>query len=186
MIPWWYVIPGSSDFRYINSQDFIKKTNFDFFFLNKHTKINKQSYKFTITDFQRSPETDVKVNLFLYFRSSQQRCSLRKGVFRNFAKLTRKHLCQSLFFNKVADLRPATLLKKKQTLTQVLSCEFCEISKNTFSAEHLRTTASVTWKWQVIYNLRKIYRTWQKILWNGNIYCHEDVYSNYCHYDIMV
>ena len=33
-----------------------------------------------------------------------QRCSLRKGVFRNFAKFTGKHLCQSLFFNKVAGL----------------------------------------------------------------------------------
>ena len=30
-----------------------------------------------------------------------------------FAKLTGKHLCQSLFFNKVAGLRPATLLKKR-------------------------------------------------------------------------
>ena len=29
-----------------------------------------------------------------------------------FAKITGKHLCQSLFFNKVAGLRPATLLKK--------------------------------------------------------------------------
>ena len=33
-----------------------------------------------------------------------QRCSLRKGVFRNFAKFTGKHLCQSLLFNKVAGL----------------------------------------------------------------------------------
>ena len=32
---------------------------------------------------------------------------------------------------------------KKETLAQVFSCEFCEISKNTFSAEHLRTTASI-------------------------------------------
>ena len=31
---------------------------------------------------------------------------------------------------------------KKESLAQVLSCEFCEISKNTFSTEHLRTTAS--------------------------------------------
>ena len=30
-----------------------------------------------------------------------------------FAKFTGKHLCQSLFFNKVAGLRPATLLKKR-------------------------------------------------------------------------
>ena len=38
---------------------------------------------------------------------------------------------QSLFFNKVAGLRPANLLKK--FLAQVFSCEFCGISKNTFS-----------------------------------------------------
>ena len=32
---------------------------------------------------------------------------------RNFTKFTGKQLCQSLFFNKVAGLRPATLLKKR-------------------------------------------------------------------------
>ena len=31
---------------------------------------------------------------------------------------------------------------KNETLAQVFSCEFCEISKNTFLAEHLRVTAS--------------------------------------------
>ena len=31
---------------------------------------------------------------------------------------------------------------KKETLAQVFSCEFCEISKNTFFTEHLWTTAS--------------------------------------------
>ena len=45
-------------------------------------------------------------------RSSHRRCSLKKGVLENFAKLTGKHRCQSLFFNKVAGLRPATLLKR--------------------------------------------------------------------------
>ena len=38
---------------------------------------------------------------------------------------------QSLFFDKVAGLRPATLSKKH--LAQVFSCEFCGISKNAFS-----------------------------------------------------
>ena len=47
------------------------------------------------------------------FRSSHQRCSVRKGVLTNFAKFTGKHLCLSLFFNKVAGLWPATLLKKR-------------------------------------------------------------------------
>ena len=36
------------------------------------------------------------------FRGSHRRCSVKKGVLRNFSKLTGRHLCQSLFFNKVA------------------------------------------------------------------------------------
>ena len=35
-----------------------------------------------------------------------RRCSAKKGVLRNFAKFIGKHLCQSLFFYKVAGLRP--------------------------------------------------------------------------------
>ena len=31
---------------------------------------------------------------------------------------------------------------KKETLAQVFFCEFCEISRNIFSTEHLQTTAS--------------------------------------------
>ena len=46
-------------------------------------------------------------------RSSRPEVFCKKGALRNFAKLTGKHLCQSLFFNKVAGLRPATLLKKR-------------------------------------------------------------------------
>ena len=42
-----------------------------------------------------------------------QRCSVKKGVLTNFAKLTGKHQCQTLFFDKVAGLRLATLLKKR-------------------------------------------------------------------------
>ena len=37
---------------------------------------------------------------------------LKKGVLRNSTKFTGKHLCQSLFFNKVAGLWSATLLKR--------------------------------------------------------------------------
>ena len=48
-----------------------------------------------------------------YSRSSRPEVFCRKGVFENFANFKGKHLCQSLFFNKVATLRPATLLKKR-------------------------------------------------------------------------
>ena len=55
-------------------------------------------------------------------RSSHRRCFIKRAVFQNLAKskFTGKHLCQSLFFNKAADLRlwhrcfrPATFLRKR-------------------------------------------------------------------------
>ena len=64
-------------------------------------------------------------HLPLNFRSSHQRCSVRKDVLRNFAKITGKHLRQSL-------------------LAQGFSYEFCEISKHFFFKEHLWATASKT------------------------------------------
>ena len=60
-------------------------------------------------------------------RSSHQRCSVKKGVLRNFAKFT----------------GAACNFIKKEILAQVFSCEFCEISKNTFFTEHVWATASV-------------------------------------------
>ena len=60
--------------------------------------------------------------------SSRSEVFCKKGVFKNFSKLTGRQLCQSLFFNTVAGLWP--LLKKK--LCAKFSCEFCEILENTF------------------------------------------------------
>ena len=68
---------------------------------------------------------------FSKFRSSHVEVFCKKGVIINFVKFTGKHLCQRLFFNNVSGLRPATLLKK-ESLIQVFSHEFCEISKNSF------------------------------------------------------
>ena len=90
-----------------------------------------------------------------------------KNFLRNksFAKLTGKHLCQSLFFNKGAGLpyfpafginkgrhgvirivslriqsecgkiRQACNFIAKETLVKMFSCEFCEIFKSTFFTE---------------------------------------------------
>ena len=71
-------------------------------------------------------------------RSSHRRCSVRKGVLRNFAKYTGKRLCPGLFFNKDA----ACNFIKKETLAQVFSYEFCEISKNNFFTGPLCATVS--------------------------------------------
>ena len=64
----------------------------------------------------------------------------KKGVLRNFAKFTGKHLCQSLFFDKVAGLRPATLLKKR-LWHRCFPVNFAEFLWTPFFTEHLWTTA---------------------------------------------
>ena len=68
----------------------------------------------------------VEVKYFIRCRSSRPEVLCKKGVLRNFTKFTGKHLRQSLFFNKVAG--QACNFIKKETLAQVFSCEFCEIS----------------------------------------------------------
>ena len=46
---------------------------------------------------------------------------MKKGVLRNFAKFTGKHLRQGLFFDKVAGSQACNFIKK-ETLAQVFSC----------------------------------------------------------------
>ena len=57
---------------------------------------------------------------------------------------------------------------KKETLTLVFSCEFSEISKNTFFTEHLWTNASVS-------------RLGARQLFLGNVNCHSR-----CTYDVQI
>ena len=47
----------------------------------------------------------VRKKIISEFKSSHRRCSVRKGVLRNFAKFTGKRMCQSPFFNKIASQR---------------------------------------------------------------------------------
>ena len=68
-------------------------------------------------------------------RSSHQRCFMKKGVLRNFAKFTGKHLCQSLLFNKVAGLR-------KRLWHSCFPVNFTKFLRTLFFTEHLWTTAS--------------------------------------------
>ena len=78
-----------------------------------------------LSDYHMVINTFLKPNLWklwpkiIHYRSyknfdgsNRQEVFCKKGILRNFAKFPGKHLCQSLFFNKVAGLRPATLLKR--------------------------------------------------------------------------
>ena len=63
-------------------------------------------------------------------KSSRPDVFCEKYVLRNFTKFTGKQLCQGLFCNKVAGI--VCNFIEKETMAQVFSCEFCQISKNTF------------------------------------------------------
>ena len=53
-------------------------------------------------------------------------------------------------------------ISEKETLTLVFSCEFCEISKNTFFTEHLWTTASEAAEFRCAVGLTTILRLLQR------------------------
>ena len=69
--------------------------------------------------------------------SSRPQVFYKKGFPRNFAKLAGKHLCQGLFFNKVAgpQISKNTFLREhiRCCFFTGAFCEFDEIPKNTFS-----------------------------------------------------
>ena len=58
----------------------------------------------------------------------------------NFFTVTTVNVINDIVF--IFCSRPFNFIKK-ETLAQMFSCEFCEISKNIFFTEHLWTTASV-------------------------------------------
>ena len=62
---------------------------------------------------------------------------MKIGVLRNFAKFTGKHVYQSLFFNKVASLRPATLLEKRLWY-KCFPVHFAKVLRTPSLTEHLR------------------------------------------------
>ena len=67
------------------------------------------------------------------------------GFLRNLTKFTGKNLCQSLFFNKVAGLRPATLFKKR-FWHKCFPVNFAKFLRTPFLTEHLRWLL-LTWEW---------------------------------------
>ena len=60
----------------------------------------------------------------------------KNGVLENFAKFSGKHLCQSLFFNKVAGA--ACDFIKKETLDRCFPMNFAKFLRTPFFKEHLR------------------------------------------------
>ena len=72
-----------------------------------------------------------------FSRSSHRRCYVKKGVFKNFTNFTGKHFV----LESLAVKLKASNFIKKETPTQIFSCEICEISENTYIQKHLLTAA---------------------------------------------
>ena len=71
-------------------------------------------------------------------RSSCQDVFCKKSVLKNFTKFTGKHLCQSLFFNKVAGLRPETCnFIEKIIWHKIFPENFAKFPRTPFLTQHL-------------------------------------------------
>ena len=69
-------------------------------------------------------------------KSRRSKVFCKKGVLKNFAKFTRKHMCRSLFFNKVAGLSNAAILLKKRLQHWHFPVNFVKFWRTPFSIEH--------------------------------------------------
>ena len=88
---------------------------------------------------------------------SHRRCSMKKGVLRNFSKFIEKHLCQSLFFKKrdsgtgvflwICEIFKTTFLQS--TSGRLLLNSLILILKYPFSVTHRNTRAGITLFWNV-------------------------------------
>ena len=77
-------------------------------------------------------------------------------VLKTFANFIEKHLCCSLFLLRLQTLRTATLLKGASNIG--VSCEICEIVKNTFFYRTPPVAASV------IFSLEYLFFMWQGLM----------------------
>ena len=120
-----------------------------------------------------SKETSLQCYRFYNFppfRSSRWRCSVRRGVLRNFAKFTGKHLWQSLFFSKVAGWGdcfwsfPYLLLK--------ISWLFhFNRKRNKWNEKREIPWWRSSFAWVSIYLTSKISKEiWQMVIWSENVF----------------
>ena len=92
--------------------------------------------------------------------SSPQRSSVRKDVLRNFAKFAGKHLCQSLFLNKVVDWSLQLYLKR--LWHRCFPVNFSKFLMKTF----LKGTSSIPIFSSIGYTLTELFRkpeNWRQI-----------------------
>ena len=99
---------------------------------------------FTVLTFIVDSSTQMKslCKIKINYWSSHRRRPVKK-VFLEIFLNSKENTCARVSFLVKLQAKVCNFIKK-ETLTQMFSCEFCESSKNTFFTECLRTTAFVT------------------------------------------
>ena len=92
---------------------------------DSHAKVETAMFDIRNIDFK------LTISLCPNSKSSHPDVFYKRGVLRNFAKFTGKHLCQSPFFNKVAGLRPERLWHR------CFPVNFMKFLRTPFFIEHL-------------------------------------------------
>ena len=166
--------PMSKTMRHIENPGIIGKV----YFISRHIQGHVALFDHIKVSIQ--PYSGILRDVNVYWdipRSNNWRCSARKCVLRNFAKFKGRHLCPSLFLNI-----------KKETLTEMFSYEFYEISKDTFFTEHLWATASVyqgsLWRIQSYSDIFKTLRNpciYNCAIFRTLAYLELKTYSKTCH-----
>ena len=107
----------------------LKETQSHVFFLKFCENLKKVYSRLSVHIYQTLILQEANLRESIY-KSSRPEVVCKIGLLRNFAKFTGKHLYQRLLLIK---LPKAWNNIKKDTMAQEFSCEFCEISKNSFS-----------------------------------------------------
>ena len=107
---------------------------------------------FSFYDFPVTKTTDRSIRPEVFYK---------EGVLKDFAKFTGKHLCQRLFFNKVAGLRPAILLKKK-LWHRCFPVNFSKFLRSPFFIEHLQWLLLIRLRGNIFKSISN-YSIWKEI-----------------------
>ena len=89
--------------------------------------------------FNHTLQNQKRRNSYVDVTSSHRGVFCEKDVLKNLPDFTGKHLCWNLFLVKLNPFSGLLIYQNKKRLQHRF---FCEIFKNTYFEEHLRTTAS--------------------------------------------
>ena len=111
-------------------------------YAKRYCKGNVYSYRYRDTAFR------IQVGIILYLKAATGGV-LEEQMFLEILQYSRENTCGRVYFLIKLQSSACNFIKK-ETLAQVFSCEFCEISQNNFFTEHFRTTVCISNRFSIV------------------------------------